>query len=123
MRQMSRPHALVVDDQPEVLLAASSAIADMGYDVTEAASVAEALLLLKAIPFDLLNSDIRFPGQVDGIQLARTAREMFPSLPIVLTTVEDEYRSQVRAEFTILAKPFGFDDLQLVIQLESRDAG
>ena len=95
----------------------------MGYDVTEAASVAEALLLLKAIPFDLLNSDIRFPGQVDGIQLARTAREMFPSLPIVLTTVEDEYRSQVRAEFTILAKPFGFDDLQLVIQLESRDAG
>ncbi len=56
-----------------------------GFRVFPAADGHEALRLLAAHPVDLLLADIVMPG-LDGVQLARKAKQMHPAIKVLFTT-------------------------------------
>lgn len=80
--------ALVVDDEPLILLDTSDIVMDAGYQVVEATTADQALAYLEThAVFDLLVTDIQMPGTMDGIALARHVGERghmskFSSCPV-----------------------------------------
>jgi CheY-like chemotaxis protein len=78
---------LVVDDEPDIRLVVSNALAYQGFRVVEAGSASEALYRLRSPEkIDLLFTDIVMPGGIDGFALAQQARELRPDLRVLYTT-------------------------------------
>ncbi|MDR6951589.1 PAS domain S-box-containing protein [Ancylobacter sp. 3268] len=114
-REDGSQRVLVVDDDPLVLSATAAMIEDLGYQVVEASSGKEALALLAdGETFDLVLTDQAMPGMT-GLQLAAAIGERFPSLPIVLGTGYAQLPDGADARFRRLAKPFGQDALDRVL--------
>jgi CheY-like chemotaxis protein len=79
------PIALVVDDEPLVLLDTSDWVENAGYQVVEAHNADEALSILGRHPdVALLVTDIQMPGCMDGIALARHVGERWPHIGILV---------------------------------------
>ena len=82
-----RPCVLIVEDEELVREIAVLEFADAGYDVLEAADGAAAVALLESgAGIDLLFTDIRLPGQIDGWDIAERARALRPDLPVIYAT-------------------------------------
>lgn len=111
---------LLVDDEPNLLLALAACLRAEGYHVTTARSGAEALALLAQSVPDLIVSDIRMPG-IDGYQLAARLRASPRTdlLPIVFLTAKHETTDRIAGFRTgvdaYLTKPFEPDELLAVI--------
>ena len=83
----ARPIALVVDDEPLILLDTSDIVTDAGYQVVEATTADQALAYLEThAVFDLLVTDIQMPGTMDGIALARHVGERWPHVKILVVS-------------------------------------
>ena len=82
-----QPHALVVDDAPDVLEMLAILLRHEGYEVMTAASAADALAAAQAEQFDVIVSDIGMPG-MDGYSLAAALRELpaYSKVPLVAVT-------------------------------------
>jgi PAS domain S-box-containing protein len=79
--------ALLVDDEPQVRAALAEALDELGWQVAQAGTGAEALERLRDHPApDILVADIGLPGGMNGRQLAEAARALHPALPILLIT-------------------------------------
>lgn len=112
---------LVVDDEPNLLVAVGACLRSEGFDVVTARSGAEALVRVAETVPDLIVSDVRMPG-MDGYQLARQLRSSPRTAltPVVFLTAKDEttdriegFRAGVDAYLT---KPFEPDELVAVIR-------
>ena len=78
------PMALVVDDEPLVLLDTSDMVENAGYQVIQARNADEALSVLERHPdVSLLVTDIQMPGSMDGIALARHVGDRWPHIGIL----------------------------------------
>ena len=78
---------LIVEDEPAVLEVASDIFDSLGYDVVTATDANEALKVLNDSPsIDVLFSDVIMPNGMNGVELARKAREMRPDLKILLAS-------------------------------------
>ncbi|HXJ19979.1 MAG TPA: response regulator, partial [Polyangia bacterium] len=78
-------NVLLVDDEPDIGLAASEALRDAGHRVAVAMSGAQALELLTSQVFDVMICDVRLPG-MDGLTLFRRARQESPDTTVILMT-------------------------------------
>jgi CheY-like chemotaxis protein len=99
---------LLVDDEPDVLLALQELLRlRLRADVRIAASADEALKALGEGPVDLLVTDHRMPG-VSGIDLIPLAKAKVPGLRCVLFTAyrDDalERRAKARGADVVLSK-------------------
>jgi CheY-like chemotaxis protein len=78
---------LIVEDEALILCVAQAEFEDAGYRVIAAADSAEALAALGSNPdLDVLFTDIRIPGALDGWALARSARQIMPGLAVIYAT-------------------------------------
>ncbi|HET8836961.1 MAG TPA: response regulator [Gemmatimonadales bacterium] len=79
-----RGRVLVVDDEEQVRTIVTRALAELGYQVTEARHGEDALKQLEAAGggVDVVLSDVVMPV-LGGIQLARRLAERWPALPVV----------------------------------------
>lgn len=77
---------LVVEDELLIRLILSEELRDAGYHVIEACDADEALAVLKVLSPDLLISDVRMPGSIDGMGLLALVRNTFPALPVIITS-------------------------------------
>jgi PAS domain S-box-containing protein len=105
---------LVADDDELMRLWLSERLRAMGYDVTTAASGAEALEVCSQRAFRYIFLDVLMPGEVDGIRASRRLREIRPDARIVLATAFG--RNQVpddcaETAFAFLKKPIGPEEL------------
>jgi DNA-binding NarL/FixJ family response regulator len=112
---------LVVDDEPNLLMAIAAVLRDQGFEVTTARNGKDALLqIAKSLP-DLIVSDVRMPV-MDGYRLARQLRSAPHTklIPIVFLTAKDETEDRIegfRAGVDVyLTKPFEPDELIAVVQ-------
>jgi CheY-like chemotaxis protein len=81
-------------------------IRDLGHDVEEAGSGAEALATLESgLKVDVLVTDYMMPG-MDGAALARRLEKSNPELPVLLITGYTG-RTEEAVHLPRLAKPFG----------------
>jgi two-component system CheB/CheR fusion protein len=92
------PHALLVDDAPDVLEMLAFLFRHEGYEVVTADSAFVALEAAKSQHFDVIVSDIGMPG-MDGYSLASALRAMpqYKRVPLVAVTGFSMYDDRDRA--------------------------
>jgi signal transduction histidine kinase/ActR/RegA family two-component response regulator len=106
---------LVVDDDALILMSTASMVEDLGHDVLEATSGAEALKLLRSgRKIDLLITDFSMP-KMNGAQLAKSAKEIEPNLPVLLATGYAEIPGGSDPGFPRLGKPYHQEQLAAAI--------
>ncbi len=76
---------LVVDDEPDIVSLLKDFLTLKGYDVIDAYSSQEALVVLQKQKTDLVLLDVMMPG-MRGTEAARIIREKYPSTKIVILT-------------------------------------
>lgn len=112
---------LVVDDEPNLLMAVAAVWRGEGFEVQTARNGKDALLQLARSTPDLIVSDVRMPI-MDGYKLARQLRSAPHTklIPIVFLTAKDETGDRIegfRAGVDVyLTKPFEPDELIAVIR-------
>jgi CheY-like chemotaxis protein len=112
---LDRQTILVVEDNVEVRKVAVSLLEQLGYPAIEVETAAEALdVLASGEHIDLVFSDVVLPGQVDGLALARTLKQRYPRIPVVLTTGYTRV-FEADPEFPVLRKPYQMSTLGRVI--------
>ena len=79
---------LVVEDEVMLLQILAEELEDLGYRVLATMRGDEALKQLQAaaLAVDLLITDIRLPGALDGWTVAEEARRIKPELPVIYVT-------------------------------------
>jgi signal transduction histidine kinase len=103
---------LLVDDQPENLLALESVLDDSGYNLVKAHSGVEALRCLLKRDFAVIVLDVQMPG-MDGFETAQwiKSREKTKAIPIIFITAstrEEEFAFTAYSVGAIdfMVKPF-----------------
>ena len=107
-----RPTVLVVEDDILIRMMVSESLRHAGCEVVEAASADEALEVLAASGgADVLVTDVKMPGSVDGLELASRVRKALPGLKVVITSGHALAQNTFGLADAFLAKPFGLDQL------------
>ncbi len=108
---------LLVEDDATVRKLAARILSDHGYKVVEAESGPAALELARSRGFqmDLAITDMVMPGGIRGIDLCEPLNEVFPDLPIIITSgyaFESAGKlSDLKPNTSFLQKPFLPEDL------------
>lgn len=120
-RPRGHERILVVEDDADVRLLATTFLEALGYAVVEVADAAQALALLRQdTAFDLVFSDVVLPGGTSGAQLARQALRERPGLRVLLASgyprdalagLDDE-----AGRIALLTKPYSRDDLARAVR-------
>lgn len=101
---------LLVDDEDVVRASTSHMLEDLGFQVVEAASAEEALILLReGDRFALLVTDHLMPG-MDGAQLARATQQSHPRMPTLIISGYAE-ADGIAPDQPRLTKPFRTQEL------------
>jgi DNA-binding response OmpR family regulator len=77
---------LVVEDDPLIREFTVEALREEDYDVIQASSGEEAVAWCMRQTADVLVTDIKLPGEVDGWQIAERCREHNPGLFVIYAT-------------------------------------
>jgi CheY-like chemotaxis protein len=100
---------LLVDDEPLVRASTADMLTEMGYDVVEADSGADALTLIDLRVPDLVITDHLMPG-LTGTDLALILAGERPGLPVLIVSGYAELDG-LPADLPRLTKPFRQSDL------------
>ena len=116
-----REHVLVVEDDSEVAAIAHSQLRSLGYRVTAAATIDDAMTALRANPdVRLVFTDVVLLAGETGFQLADRVRHDYPGLPVLYCSgyaeaaLEDHFGASDRPR--ILAKPYAREDLGAAVR-------
>ncbi|MBX3444291.1 MAG: sigma-54-dependent Fis family transcriptional regulator [Planctomyces sp.] len=105
---------LVVEDEQVIRNSLREFLAEEGFTVTEAGSVAEALNFARQRDFQVAICDVRLPDG-DGVQLLRKLQQINPSVFVLIitayATVENAVEAFKAGAFDYLVKPVIFDDV------------
>jgi FOG: CheY-like receiver len=114
---MSRPAALIVDDQPIFALVASDILHESGFDAFHAFDAHDAVRLLRERPeIEVVVTNAELPGRVDGLELARTVSQMRPEVHLVVTSATEDLRStELPKRARVLHKPYASDELRSAV--------
>lgn len=100
---------LVAEDDIFVRSMIAEFLRDAGFDVLEAGNADEAMAHFETEnDIDLLFSDVRMPGSMDGTELAERVKGKWPSTRVVLTSGYSDALLESRAKLQepVLAKPY-----------------
>ncbi|HLI68036.1 MAG TPA: response regulator [Caulobacteraceae bacterium] len=101
---------LVVDDEPMIRVTLEAALEDGGYSTQFAASAEEAFKVLDDPDeiFAAVVTDVRLTGRVTGWDVARRARELNPSMPVVYITGDSgvDWAANGVPNSILITKPF-----------------
>jgi ActR/RegA family two-component response regulator len=120
---------LFVDDEPNIRLTLPPLMEQHGFTVKSAASVAEALDIIKRSIFDALICDINIDREGDGFTVVQAMREANPHCVTVMLTGYPGFQTAIKAIHTevddYLVKPAEIDALVSTMnrKLASRRAG
>ncbi|HEV3467992.1 MAG TPA: sigma-54 dependent transcriptional regulator [Pyrinomonadaceae bacterium] len=119
MSHQRRSRVLVVDDEASVAGALELILSERGHEVSAAASVGQALALVRARPFDLVFTDLRLPDAT-GIELLEQLKGETPETEVVLMTAHGSLDVAIeaikRGAFYYLEKPFTPDQVSMLAE-------
>jgi len=114
-------HVLLVEDHSRLRKILQLALETDGFQVTAAESADEAVALLEnGVTVDILLSDIRMPGSIDGLQLARWTRDHRAEVAILLQT---GFSNMDTEDFPLLRKPYPPEELSARLRAIVADLG
>jgi DNA-binding NtrC family response regulator len=109
---------LLVDDEGAFRRAVADFLEGVGFEVTQASSVAEAIDRLEGFAFDVLLTDLRLPDG-DGTEVLEAACSRYPDIVVIVVTGHGSIRAAVeairRGAADFVTKPFQLDELQLAL--------
>ncbi len=112
-------HILIVDDEASICWAFREFLADLGHEVSIAASAEEGFEIADNGGLDAVVLDVRLPG-MDGLTALGRFRERVGPAPIIVMTAFGNLETVVRAmeggAFEYLVKPFGLDEAGAVLK-------
>jgi CheY-like chemotaxis protein len=101
------PSVLVVEDEVMVRALMVETLREAGCAVTEAASADEAVRALRAVTApDIMVTDVRLPGAMDGVELAARVRRTAPWIKVIVTSGHASAENARGVADAFLAKPF-----------------
>lgn len=109
---------LLVEDMPALRASVREMLTDMGHQVIEAASIAEADTLADLPAIDMVLTDIKLSGHVTGVDLLERVATKRPGLKLALMTSLPEthpLRQRGAASWPVLAKPFNSGQLYAIL--------
>jgi two-component system, response regulator PdtaR len=108
-QQLLRPRAariLVVEDEVLIREFIAEELRLAGFSVIEAGHAEQALTYINASEqVDLVFSDIRMPGSLNGLQLAEILRDRYPDILVILTSGNADPK-HVGILWTFVPKPY-----------------
>ncbi len=119
------PRILIVEDEHLVRFALCEFLASYGFRILEAVNGDQALQVLKRVGsrIDLLLTDIRMPGALDGLGLTEWVHRYLPQMPVIVTTGDigmPGRNLELAPRDVLLAKPYSFDKVARKIQERCR---
>src|ERR1700760_3715059 len=97
LEHQDTPTVLVVEDEVMVRMPIAEYLRDCGYNVVEACDADEAIAAVaESGPVNLVFSDVRMPGRMDGFGLAEWFRANYPDVPVLLTSGYNTSRGVAR---------------------------
>lgn len=110
---------LIVDDDMIVRESMGNWLEEEGYTVDTSEDGLSGLEKIKTKNYDLAVVDIKMPG-MDGIELLKLSKEMFPDLPILVMTAYASVDTAVQAmkdgAFDYIVKPFDPENVSHIIK-------
>jgi two-component system, response regulator PdtaR len=98
---------LIVDDEPLVRMMVRDALEGAGYSTDEAGNAHQAMEMLEADGYKAVLTDIRMPGDLNGLDLAWAVEVRWPEIGIVVTSGETlPPAKDLPPEARFVAKPF-----------------
>ncbi|GGJ96694.1 response regulator [Pseudomonas matsuisoli] len=110
----SAPSVLVVDDEPVIREFVCEILEGEGMTAVpmESADTAAAYLNEHVEDVDILITDIRMPGSMDGAGLANLVANKWPQIPIiVMSGYETPATASIRCKVRFLPKPWSIGQL------------
>ena len=110
---------LIIDDDRAILDACSQALVKEKYIVQMAETGEKGMTLFRKELFDVILLDLKLPG-MDGMVLLKMMREESHETPVIIITGHASVESAIEAmklgSFDYLVKPFGVEELRIVIK-------
>jgi DNA-binding NtrC family response regulator len=110
---------LIVDDEKVTMKNLEHVMKKEGYEVVGTESGQNALKLLDEYQFDVVLTDLRME-KVDGIQILKRCRELYPDTEVVIitgyATLESAIHTMKQGAFYYIAKPFKLDEVRKVVK-------
>jgi CheY-like chemotaxis protein len=100
---------LLVDDEPDLLASWERVVRPLGHACLTASTGPDAIALIDREAPDLVVTDLRLPGGVDGLAVARHARAHVPPISVFVISAHDSDQARKAARAigvsAFLAKP------------------
>jgi DNA-binding response OmpR family regulator len=112
---------LVVDDEPEVRKLMEHFLTEKGFEVRVAENGRLGLAVLETFTPDLVLLDMHMP-ELDGAGALREIARRWPSLPVIMVTVNEDVETTSRllqlGAADYVPKPFDLDYLEQAISIQ-----
>jgi signal transduction histidine kinase/ActR/RegA family two-component response regulator len=110
---------LLVEDNDQVAMLVREMLQELGYRVERVGNATAALRTLNSgSTVDVVFSDIRMPGNMDGVELGRQIRLYWQNLPVLLTSGYAKGAQEAEREgFRVLQKPYDLPTLASALQM------
>jgi two-component system response regulator PilR (NtrC family) len=127
---MSKPLALVIDDEPDIRELLSLTLGRMDIDTAVAEDVRTAKAQLSEKRFDICLTDMRLPDG-DGLELVERMQKHSSGVPVAVITAHGNVETAVQAlklgAFDFISKPLDLKNLRNIVRnalkLDDRQAG
>ncbi len=111
---------LVVDDDPVTRSLLSKKLLKADYEVETAENGVQAVRMISSHFFDVVLTDLKMPGGVDGIGVLESAKENNLKTEVVLITahgsIDNAITAMKKGAVDYLEKPINFDELFLRLE-------
>jgi len=112
---LKKANILIVDDDYDMLELVQRQLQEQNFHSYKAASVVEAINILKFNAVDLLITDLQMPG-ISGMELIKYVEEHFPKVPKLVITgypsVDGALKAMKSGVLDYLVKPFTAEELK-----------
>jgi two-component system response regulator PilR (NtrC family) len=116
---MSKPLALVIDDEPDICELLSLTLGRMDIDTAVAGDVKSAKAQLSEQQFDICLTDMRLPDG-DGLELVEWMQENSRGVPVAVITAHGNVETAVQAlklgAFDFISKPLDLQNLRNIVE-------
>jgi two-component system response regulator PilR (NtrC family) len=116
---MSKPLALVIDDEPDICELLSLTLERMDIDTAVAGDVKSAKAQLSRRRFDICLTDMRLPDG-DGLELVEWMQENASGVPVAVITAHGNVETAVQAlklgAFDFISKPLDLQNLRNIVE-------
>lgn len=112
---VSRPAALIVEDQPFIGLVASDILRESGFETFHAYDANDARAMLDQHPeIEVVVTDAHLPGEVTGLELCERVSRERPHVQLVVTSTGQDL-AEVPVGARVLRKPYASGELRTLV--------